>query len=478
MKNSKQNTHTNAMKLGIGERKTLLIIGDFTVAVISLVISLYFWGSSQRFMEFSWEFIKRRTPLWFYFLPVIWILLILELYDLHNASNLFKTAKSILIAAAVGFLIYVVLFFYYVNPPRSLLPRRGVASFLITVSILTFLWRFLYIKVFSSPQFMRRVLIVGGGEKGEFLINLINDLNVKPFLIIGIVDDDPAKLNQTIQGYPVLGTSENLEDLIDTYDISDLFVTISGYFEDRMFKALLSVQQMGIRITSLPVVYEELLRRVPIDLLKGDWILRTFVNEARVNNFYELGKRVFDILGSLVGLLFFLLFLPIIGVAIWIESGRPIFYLQTRLGRGGRTYQMIKFRTMYQNAEADGIPRWADKKDKRATRLGWLLRKTHLDELPQFINVLKGEMSLVGPRAERPELVEYFGNEIRFYKARLMVAPGLTGWAQVNYGYAATIEETKIKLEYDLYYIKNRSMLLDFLILLRTPATVLGLRGR
>ena len=162
------------MKLGIGERKTLLIIGDFTVAVISLVISLYFWGSSQRFMEFSWEFIKRRTPLWFYFLPVIWILLILELYDLHNASNLFKTAKSILIAAAVGFLIYVVLFFYYVNPPRSLLPRRGVASFLITVSILTFLWRFLYIKVFSSPQFMRRVLIVGGGEKGEFLINLIN----------------------------------------------------------------------------------------------------------------------------------------------------------------------------------------------------------------------------------------------------------------------------------------------------------------
>jgi lipopolysaccharide/colanic/teichoic acid biosynthesis glycosyltransferase len=149
-----------------------------------------------------------------------------------------------------------------------------------------------------------------------------------------------------------------------------------------------------------------------------------------------------------------------------------------RTGRGGQIYQIIKFRTMRRNAEADGAPKWASESDERATRVGRLLRKTHLDELPQVINVLRGEMSIVGPRAERPELVSYFQNQVPFYRARLLVRPGITGWAQVNFGYASSIEDTILKLEYDLYYIKHRSLFLDLLICLRTPATVFGLRGR
>jgi lipopolysaccharide/colanic/teichoic acid biosynthesis glycosyltransferase len=148
------------------------------------------------------------------------------------------------------------------------------------------------------------------------------------------------------------------------------------------------------------------------------------------------------------------------------------------MGRGGETYKIFKFRTMHQNAEPDGQPQWAEENDRRATRVGRLLRKTHLDEVPQFINVLRGEMSLVGPRAERPELVDWFQNHVPFYRARLLVKPGITGWAQVNQEYAATIDETIDKLEYDLYYIKHRSLWMDTRVLLRTPSMILGLRGR
>jgi len=168
----------------------------------------------------------------------------------------------------------------------------------------------------------------------------------------------------------------------------------------------------------------------------------------------------------------------LIALAIYLDDGRPIFYTQVRLGRGGQPYRIIKFRTMRRDAEPDGKAQWAKENDDRATRVGRVLRKTHLDELPQFINVLRGEMSLVGPRAERPQLVEYFQQYVPFYRTRLLVKPGITGWAQVNFGYASTIEETGIKLEYDLYYIKHRTLWMDIVVLLRTPWTVIGLRGR
>ena len=173
-----------------------------------------------------------------------------------------------------------------------------------------------------------------------------------------------------------------------------------------------------------------------------------------------------------------LIFLPFISIGILLDSGRPVFYTQTRAGRGAQDYRILKFRTMFQDAEADGVPQWASEDDERATRVGRILRRTHLDELPQFVNVLRGEMSLVGPRAERPELVEMFQKHVPFYRARLLVKPGMTGWAQVNFGYASTIDETVTKLEFDLYYIKHRNLLMDFVILLRTPSTVLGLRGQ
>jgi len=269
-----------------------------------------------------------------------------------------------------------------------------------------------------------------------------------------------------------------MKEIIAEHHITDLVVAISGEMQAGMFQTLLEVQEMGVEITRMPLAYEELLGRVPIRYLEADWILRYFVDQARVSGFYELGKRILDILGGIVGLGIMLIVFPLIAPAIVLDSGFPIFYSQVRSGRGGRPYRIIKFRTMRQDAEANGQPQWAEESDPRATRVGRILRKTHLDELPQFFNVLRGEMSLVGPRAERPELVSWFQQSVPFYRARLLVKPGITGWAQVNYGYTATVDETIVKLEYDLFYIMNRNLLMDIAILLRTPTTIFGLKGR
>ena len=228
----------------------------------------------------------------------------------------------------------------------------------------------------------------------------------------------------------------------------------------------------------MPVIYEELLGRVPIFILDIEWIVRTFVDQAHASTFFEMAKRLIDILGSLVGVLVMIPFLPIIALAIILDSGSPIFFLQHRLGKGGKIYKIYKFRTMTQDAEKDGLARVTVENDTRITRDGWFLRKTHLDEWPQFLNVLKGEMSLVGPRAERSELVQNLQGKIPFYRARLLIRPGITGWAQINFGYAATVEDTAIKLEYDLYYIKHRSLIMDVVILLRTVGSVIGFRGQ
>lgn len=478
MNNTEKEASVIRWQLRIAERRALLVAGDFLGALIALLVSLYYWGMSERFMGFSLEFIQKRVPGWFYLLPLVWLILMVELYDVHRAAEWMETIQGVAIAAVMGLVLYLALYFYYYSPPTSLLPRRGIASFLIAVSLLTLLWRLLYIKVFTGSQFMRRALLVGAGKSGIFLLNMLKELKAPPFVLVGIIDDDLEKQGTQVEGVPVIGTSGCILDEVKNKNISDMIVAITGEMKGSMFQALLDAQELGVEIVRMPTAYEEVVGRVPILMLEANWILRSFVDELRVNGFYLLIKRSMDVLGGAIGTLIMLFFFPFIALSTLLDDGFPIFYMQRRLGKGGQEYDIIKFRTMRRDAEADGQPRWAREDDERATRVGKLLRKTHLDELPQFLNVLRGEMSLVGPRAERPELIAYFQKQIPFYRARLLVKPGITGWAQVNYGYAATVEETITKLEYDLYYIKHRSLLMDLFILLRTPPTVLGLRGR
>jgi exopolysaccharide biosynthesis polyprenyl glycosylphosphotransferase len=456
------------------ERRALLIIGDILAGFIALMIAMIFWANADTTMQFSIEFL-RRTPGWFYLLPILWPFLMAGVYEEHRARSIEQTLRAIALAAIIGLSLYM--FIYFTSEPKSL-PRRGVLVFVIAVSLLELIWRMFYIRVFTAPRFMRRVLIVGGGETGKIVVRIINQLRTRPFIVAGIIDDDPHKIGTIIEGYAVFCGSDKLLETILEHNVTDLIVAISGKMEGNMFQALLDAQEMGVDIIRMPVTYEELLNRVPIRYLEADWILRSFVDEARVNAFYELGKRLLDILGGLIGVVILLVILPVVGFAIVLDSGRPIFYTQVRMGKGAQPYYIIKFRTMRQDAEPDGQPQWAEENDRRATRVGRILRKTHLDEVPQFINVLQGDMSLVGPRAERPELVQWFQQHVPFYRARLLVKPGITGWAQVNQEYAATIDETIEKLEYDLYYIKHRSLLMDIRVLMRTPNMVFGFRGR
>jgi exopolysaccharide biosynthesis polyprenyl glycosylphosphotransferase len=398
-----------------------------------------------------------------------------RLYDEHRARYPGQTLRNIAFSALIGLGLYMV--FYFTSEPNSL-PRIGVATFIVTVFTLTLLWRLLYIKIFTAPQFMRRMLLVGAGETGNIMLKIINQIKPRPYILAGIIDDDPQKIGKSIEGYEVFGGYEVLLKAICDHQITDLIVAISGQMQGGMFQALLDAQEFGVEIIRMPVAYEELLHRVPIRYLEAEWILRSFVDKARSEAFSEMLKRGIDILGGLVGMILLIILFPFVAIAILIESRRPILYKQVRMGRGGELYNIYKFRTMWQDAEPDGQPQWAEENDRRATKVGLLLRKTHIDEIPQFYNVLQGEMSLVGPRAERPELVEWFQKHVPFYRARLLVRPGMTGWAQVNQQYASTIDETIEKLEYDLYYIMHRNIAMDIRIIIQTPAMVFSLRGR
>jgi exopolysaccharide biosynthesis polyprenyl glycosylphosphotransferase len=462
-------------RLSISDRRSLLIIGDFLVSVIALAIALITWATlSDEWLGFSIEFFQERVAFWFYLLPIAWILLLAEAYDVNRAANMQTTIQGVTSAVSMGLILYLIIYF----ASRSPLPRIGVAAFLIGSFGLTLLWRYVYIKIFTKTEFLRRVIIIGAGKAGQTILDVLNEIKPIPFNLIGLIDDDPEKLNSVVSGYQVITNSEQLVDIIEQERITEIVVAISGEMLGSTFQTLLDVQESGVTITRMPVAYEQLLNRVPIRVLEADWILRSFVDQFRTDRFFAFTKRALDIIGGLLGVLVMVVILPFVSIAIIINDGLPVIYSQTRLGRGGETFNIIKFRTMRKDAEASGAPMLATEDDERATRVGRFLRKTHIDEIPQFINVLRGEMSLVGPRSERPSLVDHYHRRIPFYRARLLVKPGITGWAQVNFGYAGTVEDTITKLEYDLYYIKHRNLILDVMTILRTPGTMFGMRGQ
>lgn len=473
-----------SLRLRPAEQRTILLVGDFIASAGAMIGAIYFWyqyslyrlledGLSQGRAE---RLIQIDVPFWFYLLPFVWILLLVESYDVHTAADWRKTLWAVAVAPLVGLLGYSLLFTFNTDP--NSLPRIAVGAFLVIASFLTLAWRGIYIRLYASSGLSRRVLIVGAGKAGKSLVDVYKKLLSSPFQLVGFIDDDPAKKDFTYQTYKVIGDSEHLLDVIEEYRVSDIVVAINGEIKGETFQTILDCQERGVEVIRMPILYEELTQRVPIEHLESDWVIRSFVDQVRVSGLYELLKRLMDISGGFVGTLIFLFIFPFVSIAILIETGFPVFYSQPRLGKGASVFKIYKFRTMHKNAEADGKAKLATENDPRVTKVGNFLRKTRLDEMPQFWNVLHGEMSLVGPRAERPELVAEYQKQIPFYRARLLVKPGLTGWAQINYGYFATVKEMIVKLEYDLYYIKHRTLPMDFAIVLRTIGTVLRRTGR
>jgi exopolysaccharide biosynthesis polyprenyl glycosylphosphotransferase len=485
------NIRTTPLRIRSSEQRTILFFGDLLMAILSVFAAMETWRRYNYSVILS-ELVANgvnliraeqqaqlraniEVPLWFYILPIIWMLLLVELYEPHIAGSGKMTTRGIAIAAFFGLVAYSLVF---ITRQDTDLPRVGVGAYLVFASLLTLGWRMLFIRVYKRTGKLRRILLVGAGKAGQTLAELYHSLGTRSFNLIGYIDDDVQKVRQTFHELPVLGTSRQLLEVIDGYRISDIVVAINGEIQGATFQSILDAQERGVDVTRMPILYEEMASRVPIHHLESDWIIRSFVDGLSVSGFYDLFKRVMDILGGLVGLLILFFALPFLALAIYIDSGLPIIYSQPRLGRGRSIFTIYKFRSMRKKTETALETKAAVKNDPRITRVGKFLRKTRLDELPQFWNVLRGDMSLVGPRAEIPKLVDEYQKHIPFYRARLLVKPGLAGWAQINYGYASTIEETSVKLEYDLYYIKHRTLAMDFQIILRTIGTVFRRTGR
>ena len=456
------------------ERQALLILGDLIMSLISLGLAIYAWAFAETQPLPIGEFVQTRLESWFFLLPVIWLVLLIESYDSNKSIDFRKTTSSIITAVFIGLIIYLAIFFLL---PQTL-PRRGVAVFLLSTSLLTIAWRYLYIRIFSGERFLHRSILVGAGITGQALLKINNEMKPKLLNIVALIDDNKKMHGKEFFGVQVAGGNEKLIETILNHEVSDVIVAISGPMGTNMFRTLLDLQEMGLKIISMPKAYEEILSRVPVNYLESEWILKSFVDEANQSAFYEIFKRIIDIVGALLGLFILLFIGPFIVFAIFVESGRPILFKQNRAGKNNVPFTMQKFRSMVVDAEADGKAVLACEDDDRTTKIGRILRKTHLDEWLQFFNVLKGEMSIVGPRPERPELVDDFQAKIPFYRARLLAKPGITGWAQIHYNYFSTIDEMTMKLEYDLYYIKHRSFWMDTYILIRTFGTIFGFRGR
>ena len=457
------------------ERRFILVFGHVIAVLLALAVSLLAWANEDSWLGVSVTFLLERPNPWFYLLPVLWLILMAPLYNEREVHHMQKALRVILTSAISCIAIYLLIFFL---APAKTLPRRGVIIFFIAAAVFTLLWRMFFINFFFVKNAFINTVIVGAGKAGTRIAEIINSTEGVPYRVVGFIDDDPVKLDTEIEGYPVLGATDQYFEIVEAQQVTQVIMAISNHLNDRLLDFLTQSEERGITVTTMPMIYEELLGRVPVHLLNTDWLLRSFYDMSHTSLFFEIAKRFFDLIGGFIGLLCMILVTPFVAIATLIDSGRPVFYTQERLGLRGGTFNMIKFRTMVQNAEGDGVARPASEHDDRITKVGSLLRRSHLDEMPQFINVLRGELSLVGPRAERPQIVKDLQREVPFYRARLLVRPGITGWAQVNQNYAAGTEENTVKLEYDLYYIKHRSLLMDLSILFHTFKTIFGLKGR
>ena len=295
------------------------------------------------------------------------------------------------------------------------------------------------------------------------------------YKIIGHISQDENRTTSSFSDAPFLGYSRDIQKIIQEQKADELVVAFD-YRNNREFvKELSDSLNFGVKIFEWPVFFEQVFQKVPTNQVDHFWFIYNFGDADK--KLYERIKRFFDILMVIPGMIFLAAILPFIALLIKATSRGPIFYRQERMGLNGKIFILVKFRTMEDNAEKDGV-QWAMKDDRRVTSVGKFLRKTRLDEIPQFLNILKGEMSLVGPRPERPEFLKTLSEKIPFYYKRNMVLPGLTGFAQIMYPYAATIEDSLEKVGYDLYYIKNRSLFLYLKIILSTLRTDLSCQGQ
>ncbi|WP_310489656.1 sugar transferase [Chamaesiphon sp. VAR_69_metabat_338] len=467
------------LSLEFSERKFLLCIADIFLIVSGILGSLWYW-THQSHRAFSWEFVTYHS-LWIVAMGVAWLvwMFINDLYDLRIAVKVKRTTQRIAWGGTIVGIIYLIYYFVTAPVPLSevgftLRFAPALAIFTTTVALLA--WRLMYAVVWGVGHARQRVLIVGAGVTGTILAEAFKQY--PHYQALGFIDDNPQLHGKVCQNVQVLGDRHNLTSEIARHGIDEVVLAISRPIDEDLLQLLTNFHERGVAITPMPVLYEKLTGKVAVEHIGSQWYSALPLKKNPFDTFNRIGKRVLDLVcGTIVGSIFALVF-PFVAIAIKLDSPGAIFYKQERVGQYGAKFTVYKFRSMVQNAERNGKAQWAVKGDARITKVGNFIRKTRLDELPQVLNVLRGEMSMVGPRPERYQFIKELQQQIPFYRTRLAVKPGLTGWAQINYGYGSTTEDALIKLQYDLYYLKHWSPWLDFKILLRTFSVVLRMQGQ
>jgi sugar transferase (PEP-CTERM system associated) len=395
-----------------------------------------------------------------------------DFYDLTLVHSSRELIVRLLQAAGAASIFLAAL--YFVLP--ALMIGNGIFVSALGVFLLAILgWRLAFNYISGSIKLQERVLFVGTGETARRVARQILDQHEFAYRIIGFIDDDASRVGERIVNPAIVGTPADIERLCAEHHIDRIVVGLSNRRGKLPVEELLRAKLAGIRVEDATTTYERVTGKILIDDLRPSWLI--FSDGFRVSRTTRLMKRTIDLALSMVLAVLALPFMLLTALLVLIEDGRPILYQQERVGENGRTFILSKFRSMKKDAEKGGKPIWATDGDDRVTRIGRFIRKTRLDELPQIYNVVRGDMSFVGPRPERPFFVEQLAKEIPFYQQRHTVKPGLTGWAQVKYRYGSSLEDATEKLRYDLYYIKHLSVFFDLTIVFDTVKVVLFRKG-
>ena len=480
--------------LQISKWNLILLTGDLVAYLLSLIIALY--GNPKVGSE-PWKFAATHlTSFLLLGLTYLLVLYIADNYDYQQDYRRWSKIAQLVVSGGLGTLVVIVLFYFplgvYVG--RTLLIIQAAAFIAMLV-----LWRYTFSAMALPQQLQRRVLIVGAGKCGRQILAVLQRRPRSGLKALGFIDDDPKKIGTEIDDLPVFGNSAQINETVQNHRVRLVVVAITHQKSPALIKALNTIYWNGCQLIDMPSLYEFLTGKVPIEHISDTWFYINSLKNKKL--YYRHLKRLLDLGMALIGLAFMWPLFLLISLAIKLDSPGPVFFRQERLGQNGKPFQILKFRTMVMKAEQHG-PQWASKDDFRITRVGRVLRKWHLDELPQLLDIIRGDISCIGPRPERKCFIDEFqkqvsdvwpelppgvsrGNmdqcasreKIPFYSYRLLVKPGLTGWAQVMYPYASSLEQTQEKLQYDLYYIKNMSFFLDLAIILKTVYIVLFGRG-
>jgi exopolysaccharide biosynthesis polyprenyl glycosylphosphotransferase len=472
-----------------------LLAGDLVIFWISVLIG---FSLSRRTFEIPWLFLDLfKFPLVLMGLTYIVVLYVANLYNHYLDFRRQENISTIILSSLIGTLLSVICFTLLSGHllGRSFIEWQGVVFIWLLVA-----WRFAFSAIALPVRLQRKVLIIGTGSAGQEIHTKIKQCKNSGLTVAGFLDDNPQKIGADFDGAPILGNSCQLGEVITSHKIGMLVMALTHGNSATLLNNLVRFSLMGVQLIDMPSLYEFLAGKIPTNHISDVWLLIHGLHGKKV--YYRHFKRVTDLALASLGLALTWPLWGLIALAVKLDSPGPVFFSQERLGKDGKPFRILKFRTMVNDAEKGG-PQFACHNDSRITRAGCFLRKIRLDELPQLYNILKGDMSFIGPRPEREVFIREFQQpvpdlregrragdaqgcqvlcgykeRIPYYSYRLLVKPGITGWAQVNHSYAANMEETVEKLQYDLYYIKNMSLFLDLAILLKTIRIVLFGSGR